>query len=242
MQRKDFIKLNVLAGMGLSFVNFDQSTNKPSNLLLTGKEKPNFSVNKILDVSAYQAFEKMHTAALKDNIDIRILSGYRHFNDQLRIWNKKYERYKKQNLSEEEIFNRISTYSAIPGTSRHHWGTEIDIIDAKAPSPKNGYLVPENYGNDNIYGDLYRWMSAYGTDFGFYLVYTNVENRNGFKFEPWHYSYKPLAQNYLKHFSRLDLVEDVKDENIGGNDYIDKNCLLSYFHTHLLGINPLLLP
>ncbi len=242
MQRKDFIKLNVLATMGLSFVSFYQSINKPSNLLLTGKEKPNFSTNRILDTSAYQAFKKMHTAAFKDEIDIKILSGYRDFNDQLRIWNKKYERYRKQNLSEEEIFNLISSYSAIPGTSRHHWGTEIDIIDANAPQPKKGYLVPDNFNKNGVYRKLYQWINTYGSDFGFYLVYTDSEDRNGFKFEPWHYSYKPLAQNYLKHFSRLDLVENIKDKNISGNDFMNKNCLLSYFHTHLLGINPLLLP
>jgi LAS superfamily LD-carboxypeptidase LdcB len=225
----------------LSFFNFNQSITTPSADLLIGHEKPKFNHNKLLEDSAFQSFEKMQKAALKDGVNIRIVSGYRHFNDQLRIWNKKYRRYKKQNLSEKDIFHLISNYSAIPGTSRHHWGTEIDIIDAN-PTPKNGYLNPKNFSTGGIYNKLYQWMNIYGTDFGFYLVYTDEENRNGFKFEPWHYSYKPLSQSYLKHYSRLDLVECIKNDRIGGNGYLDKNCLLSYFHTHLLGINPNLLP
>lgn len=242
MQRLDFIKLNVLAGLGLSLLNIEQKFKDSHKLLLTGRKEPYFSENKILDTSAYYDFVNMKEAAIKEGVNIRILSGYRHFNDQLRIWNRKYLRYKKQRLSEQEIFNRISTYSAIPGTSRHHWGTEIDIIDANAPQPKTGYLIPEHYRKNGIYSRLYEWMHSNGQDFGYYLVYTDNEYRNGFRFEPWHYSYKPVAKRYLRDFSRLDLMEYIKDEKIGGNNYLNKNCLLSYFHTHLLGINPLLLP
>lgn len=242
MQRSEFIKLNILAGFGVSIFKFMQNRMSPYQLLLTGRKEPVLSDNKILDISAYHAFVRMHQAALKDNIDIKILSGYRRFYDQLRIWNDKYSKFKKLKISEEEIFNRISTYSAIPGTSRHHWGTEIDIIDANVIHSKKSYLVPQHYSTDGIYKQLHQWMSTYGQEFGFYLVYTDNVYRNGFRFEPWHYSYKPLAKRYLKYFSRLDPVECVKDEKIGGNDYLDKNCLLSYFHTHLLGINPELLP
>jgi LAS superfamily LD-carboxypeptidase LdcB len=242
MHRLDFIKLNVLAGLGFSFCDFNLAESQINPQLLTGKSKPNLNHNHILEISAFRAYKDMHKAALKDDINISIISGYRSFKDQLRIWNKKYYRYQKQNLSEEEIFSQISTYSAIPGTSRHHWGTEIDIINLNAPRPKKGYLIPENYSESGIYNTLYQWMMNFGQDFGFYLVYTNNEHRNGFRFEPWHFSYKPLASKYLRQFSELNLTDCLKNDKIGCNDYMDKNCLLSYFHTHLLGINPLLLP
>jgi hypothetical protein len=241
MERLEFLKLNVLAGLGFNLINF-QSLNSSLPQFLTGRKRPELCSNKLLDVIAYADFLKMHEAALKDGIKIQIVSGYRNFYDQLRIWNRKYKKYKKQKLSEQEIFNIISTYSAIPGTSRHHWGTEIDIMDANAQKPASGILVPDNYAKDGVYEKLFEWMLSHGQDFGFYLVYTNDPNRNGFKFEPWHFSYKPLAQRYLKQFSRLELTEYLKDDRIGGNNYLDKNCLLSYFHTHLLGINPRLLP
>lgn len=242
MYRKEFIKLNILAGLGLSVLNIDTIKTQPSNLLLTGRKRPLLGSQNLLQKTAHKAFAQMHRAALEDDIDIRILSGYRHFNDQLKIWNRKYTHYKKKNLAEEDIFNRISTYSAIPGTSRHHWGTEIDIIDSNAPRPKAGFLVPQHYQKNGIYSRLYEWMNKNGPDFGFYLVYTDNKNRMGFNFEPWHYSFEPLAKNYLKLFARMDLEKNIKDQKIGGNNYFDKNCLLSYFHTHLLGINPNLLP
>jgi LAS superfamily LD-carboxypeptidase LdcB len=241
MKRLEFLKLNILAGLGFNLFNF-QIPDSTMPLFLTGRKKPELYPNQLLDKAAYPDFQNMYRAALKEGIKIQVVSGYRHFNDQLRIWNTKYTKYKKLNLSEEEIFKNISTYSAIPGTSRHHWGTEIDIIDANAGKPSNGYLNPENYLNGGRYEKLYRWMTEFSEDFGFYLVYTDEEYRNGFSFEPWHYSYKPLARNYLKQYSRLDLVQYVKDDKIGGNNYLDKNLLLSYFHSHVLGINPLLLP
>ncbi len=241
MKRLDFLKLNFLASLGINIINF-QVHQASTPLFLTGREKPKLYRNQVLDQSAYPDFKRMCKAASEEGIKIRVVSGYRDFKDQLRIWNRKYIKYKKQNLSEEEIFNSISTYSAIPGTSRHHWGTEIDIIDGNAKTPSGGLLIPDNFLNGGVYGKLYQWMLDHAEDFGFYLVYTNDPYRNGFNFEPWHYSYKPLSQNYLKQFSRLDLTKFIKDDSIGGNSFLDKNVLLSYFHTHILGINPLLLP
>ncbi len=241
MKRLEFLKLNILAGLGFNLFNF-QAYDSSLPLFLTGKKKPELCSKSLLDKRAYEEFENMYNAALKDGIKIQIVSGYRNFNDQLRIWNRKYDRYKKQKLSEKDIFNIISSYSAIPGTSRHHWGTEIDIIDANAKRPTKGYLIHHNYQNGGVYSKLYNWMTEYAHNFGFYLVYTDNPSRNGFKFEPWHFSYEPLARRYLRQFSRLELTDNIKDDKIGGNDYLDKNCLLSYFHTHLLGINPLLLP
>jgi len=242
MKRLDFIKLNLLATAGLNILSINQNRKKASNQLLTGRQKPVLTQNDILDILVYPDFQKMQKAALKDGIKIQIISGYRSFNRQLSIWNKKYHKYKNLEMSEKDIFKKISTYSALPGTSRHHWGTEIDIIDANSAPPENGFLNPRNYDKDGVYNALYQWMLANSEDYGFYLVYTNDEHRQGFNFEPWHYSYKPLAKNYLKHYSRLELNIDVKDDRVGGSDHIDKEVLLSYFHTHVLGINPLLLP
>lgn len=241
MKRLEFLKLNILGSLGINLFNFQpKKFNLP--LFLTGREKPDLYSNNLMQRKAYPDFQAMYKAALKDGIKIQVVSGYRHFNDQLRIWNKKYSKYKNQKLTEREIFKNISTYSAIPGTSRHHWGTEIDIIDANAKKPLSGMLIPNNYLEGGVYENLYKWMIEFGEDFGFYLVYTNNQYRNGFKFEPWHYSYKPLSNNYLRAYSKLDLEKYVRDDKIGGNNYITENCLLSYFHTHLLGINPLLLP
>jgi len=242
MLRKYFIKISALAIFGISCLTF-QSQNTPiSRDILIGKSNPNLTPNKLIHKEAYAAFLKMHKAALESGIDIQIVSGYRSFDRQLKIWNTKYKQYQKQGFSDKEIIKKITTYSTIPGTSRHHWGTDIDIIDASVTQPKGDLLLEENYHGNGAFCQLQEWMQTYAHEYGFYLVYTDNYQRSGFNYEPWHYSYKPLSQIYLRDFLKLDKQRFFENVNIQGEDNLDQNCLMSYFETHLLGINPKLLP
>ena len=47
-------------------------------------------------------------------------------------------------LSPEENIQKIIEYSTLPGTSRHHWGTEIDIIDGTIQS-QGDVLLAEKF-------------------------------------------------------------------------------------------------
>lgn len=95
---------------------------------------------------AAEAFLSMRAAAQKDGIDMQPFSTFRDFNTQLRIWNHKfagkkplYDEYgrvrDRSAMSEEEVIRHILDWSALPGGSRHHWGTEIDVVDAAAMPP-----------------------------------------------------------------------------------------------------------
>jgi len=43
----------------------------------------------------------------------------------------------------------ILHWSALPGASRHHWGTEIDVIDRAALADgRKAQLIPAEYGAD----------------------------------------------------------------------------------------------
>ena len=85
----------------------------------------------MLEQNTLIAFNKMHEAALEDGIDIKIVSGFRDFKRQMLIWDNKYKKYTAEyKLSPTKAIEEIIRFSTVPGTSRHHWGTEIDIIDA----------------------------------------------------------------------------------------------------------------
>ncbi|MEY3197746.1 MAG: hypothetical protein RL023_399 [Candidatus Parcubacteria bacterium] len=61
--------------------------------------------------------------------DIRITSPYRSFKNQQELWNRKWNtdpRCKDINDPTTKA-RKILEFSQIPGLSRHHWGTEIDI-------------------------------------------------------------------------------------------------------------------
>ena len=97
---------------------------------LLGKANPEFYNKKIPMIKeAGEAFVNMKKEALKEGIKIEIVSGFRSYNRQKQIWNRKFRINKMNGLSPQQNILKIIEYSTLPGTSRHHWGTDIDIID-----------------------------------------------------------------------------------------------------------------
>ncbi|MDX1830146.1 MAG: M15 family metallopeptidase [Lutibacter sp.] len=192
-----------------------------------------------LQPEVFKQFKKMQKAALKSGIKIQIVSGYRSYQRQLKIWNKKYKKYILEGFSPKEAVHKIIEYSTIPGTSRHHWGTEIDVIDAKVKMPSK-LLVEKNYSRNGVYSKLNNWMKNNAKKFGFYLVYTNSNNRKGFKYEPWHYSYKKLSKPMLHQFMKLSILQAVSNNSLKGNVFLTSDFVNNYVDKNVNGINFLL--
>lgn len=139
----------------------------------------------------YNAFLEMHREAKLEGINLKIVSGTRNFFEQKKIWEKKWEAL--DSLSPEERARTILEYSAMPATSRHHWGTDIDINNLE-----NSYFE-EGRGKAE-----YQWLVKNASKFGFYQVYTSQDTgRTGYREEKWHWSYMPLAANYLQQYNEL---------------------------------------
>jgi len=211
---------------------------KFSEFELTGKQNYD-SINeyKNLQKEVYEAFIKMKNAAVKDSIFIEIASGYRSFDRQKLIWNGKYSKYVEAGLSPYEAVHKIIEYSTIPGTSRHHWGTDIDIYDLNAKKTGN-ILSEENYNSGGIYERLKIWMDKHSEKFGFELVYTNKKDRKGFKYEPWHYSFKSISKSMLRDFFKLDIIAFLKIQNLEGREVLTNSFIEKYFSENILDINP----
>lgn len=242
MNRNQFIKLTGFTGIALAaFPQLAFQNTYISHEELIGKGNPPlFGEGFKLRKEAYDAFNNMKNEALKSDISIKVVSSYRDFNHQNTIWERKYKRYRTQGLSAEQTIEKIIEYSTIPGTSRHHWGTDIDIVDANAKQPSN-LLDPINFEANASFGKLKQWLDIHVNSFGFYLVYTNESMRKGFKYEPWHYSYKPLSQQFLSEYKKLDLVELLKREKFMGSPHFSEEFISKYLTENLLDINPELL-
>lgn len=195
---------------------------------------------KNLQPEVYTAFLKMKKEALKENIHISIASGFRNFNRQKLIFERKYNRYQKQGFSKIKILNKIIEYSTIPGTSRHHWGTDIDIVQKVETMPKN-LLVPSNYSSEGPFCRMKEWMDANANTFGFYLVYTENINRTGFKYEPWHYTYAPISKKLLIQFLEKNIEGKIYSEINQLGVQIDTTFFKKYITSHIKGINKQLL-
>ncbi|WP_456462318.1 D-alanyl-D-alanine carboxypeptidase family protein, partial [Lutibacter sp.] len=120
---------------------------------------------------------------------------------------------------------------------RHHWGTDIDLIEEVIKLPER-LLTEENYINNGVFSNFKRWMDKNSEKYGFYLVYNDDVDRKGFKYEPWHYSYKKLSHPMLKEFLKIDLIALLQSVNLKGNKYITPVFLQKYTNENVLDINP----
>ncbi len=164
-----------------------------------------------LNKEVYLAFLKMFNQAQVDGISLKIISGTRNFDEQKVIWERKWKKYK--NLEPLDRAKKILKYSSMPSTSRHHWGTDIDLN-----SLRNSYFEKGQGKNE------YEWLLKNANNYGFYQVYTDKQTgRTGYDLERWHWSYIPLANEYLsfynKHVDYSDIIgfkgsELAKDLNI----------------------------
>lgn len=189
---------------------------------------------------AYLAFLDMRDAARKDGIEIQIVSSFRSFDRQKAIFEGKYERFTEEGLAPIDAIDKIIEYSTIPGTSRHHWATDIDIIDGNQKT-EGDVLVPEKFESDGPFSALKEWMDTYANSFGFYLVYTDIPGRRGFKYEPWHYSYAPLSIPMLTQFRKKNIMELLLEEEFEGIEHFTTGFIKTYIQDNILDINPALL-
>jgi LAS superfamily LD-carboxypeptidase LdcB len=156
---------------------------------------------------AAEAFLSLRRAAVAAGHDLAPVSAFRDFDQQLVIWNAKFRgeralldrdgtRLDVRMLSAEQIVRAILHWSALPGASRHHWGTEVDVFDRAAlPSGARPQLLPSEYERGGVFGALSSWLCAHAADYGFYLPYDS--DRGGVQVEPWHLSFAPLASVLL---------------------------------------------
>lgn len=154
-----------------------------------------------LKKEVYEAFKTMYKSALKDTIKLTVISGTRNFYEQKAIWERKWTKYKYLEPLERAI--KILEYSSMPSTSRHHWGTDIDLIN-----------LNNSYFESGKGKKAYQWLIKHANSFGFYQVYTNKKNgRTGYNLEKWHWSYLPLASTYLNFYNEkisYDAINDFK--------------------------------
>ncbi|MBO5699197.1 MAG: M15 family metallopeptidase, partial [Bacteroidaceae bacterium] len=133
----------------------------------------------------FQAYLAMRDSALRDGITLTIVSATRNFDRQKQIWDRKWQNTQCPKNCPPELRGRtqqaeggcntdslqlacdiykvhsIMRYSSMPGTSRHHWGTDLDFISVE----------PEDW----THGEglrIYNWLCANAHKFGFFQPYT----------------------------------------------------------------------
>ena len=208
---------------------------------LIGKSKPILTKGKDYRLlpEVATAFEKMRTDAKKAGFDICVISSYRNYAYQNGIWEKKFKANKTKGLSDIKNIEKIIEYSTIPGTSRHHWGTDLDIIDMTKGIPLDP-LHEKHFNEGGQMRNFKLWLDENASKYGFYLVYTNDSKRKGFKYEPWHFTYKPISEKMLAEYQKLDLKNLLQQNKLMGSESFTNEFIEKYKNENILDINTVL--
>jgi D-alanyl-D-alanine carboxypeptidase len=180
----------------------------------------------------YQAFLDMAAAAKEDGVILQIASATRNFDYQKNLWNKKWTGatlVDGKDLSKSipdglTRFRKILEYSAVPSSSRHHWGTDIDINNA------NVEYFDTSYGKK-----VYDWLKENASAYGFCQPYNEkgTDRINGYNEEKWHWSYLPLAKDFTYRYQELIKNSDIS--GFLGDQYATQEDVIN---NYVMSINP----
>jgi len=143
-------------------------------------------------------------ARAEAGIELAPVSSFRDFDRQRDIWNAKYrgeralldrngEPLDALALAPDARIDAILAWSALPGASRHHWGTDLDVIDRAAlPAGYRPQLIPQEYAPGGVFARLDAWLAESMQRFGFFRPYR--QDHGGVQPEPWHLSHAATAR------------------------------------------------
>lgn len=180
-----------------------------------------------------EGFIKMYESAAKDGIRIVIRSATRNFENQKRIWENKWTgktiledgtNAAKDIQDDLSRAKKILEYSSMPGTSRHHWGTDLDFNSFDNQWFESGEGLA-----------LYQWLTTHAHQYGFCQTYTKMgtDRNTGYFEEKWHWTYMPVSQEITR-----QAKEKIKNEMIQGFLGAETATQIDIVKNFILGISP----
>lgn len=200
--------------------------------------------NHLIHKNVKEPFLKLKNILSQFNINLSLVSSFRSFDHQLKIWNAKASGKRKlfdkdenelnfKDLAPLEIMHSILRWSALPGASRHHWGCEIDIYDQNVKDKAQVNLTLKECHDD--FQLLYSHINSYLEEYGFYRPYDI--DRNGVSPELWHLSFKEISKECLDNFS-IDLIKKsilATDEMLLKDEVL--NHLEEIYQTYIINVS-----
>jgi len=175
-------------------------------------------------------FLNLRRVAMADGFDLVPYSSFRDFERQLAIWNGKFSgdrpmydasgaKLEAGQLTPLERIHAILLWSALPGASRHHWGTDLDLIDGRANA--SGYrdkLTQEAFAPGGPFAPLADWLEMHAARFGFFRPFQGM--RSGVRPEPWHFSFAPIAEKARRALSPAVLAKAIAGAPLLGKELV----------------------
>ena len=185
-----------------------------------------------------EAFARLRADAAGAGFDLRVASGFRSFERQLVIWNDKARglrpvldaREQPIDITSLALCERVFAilrWTALPGISRHHWGTDADVFDAGAVHPEHSLrLTVSECDEGGPFAPLHRWLDARIAShraYGFFRPYIGRGSGTQIAAEPWHLSYAPLAAVCQASFDSGGLNEIFRESGMELRELVESN-------------------
>ena len=179
---------------------------------------------------AFEDYLKMYEHAASEGINFTIRSATRNFEYQRGIWERKWtgETILSDGTAASDLEDFVSRakkillYSSMPSTSRHHWGTDIDLNSFDNAYFESGQGLQE-----------YNWLLEHAGTYGFCQPYTDKSGgRTGYEEEKWHWTYMPLSKDlteYAAGYMTDDMITGFLGSEVAPEIEVVKN--------YVLGIN-----
>lgn len=177
-------------------------------------------------------FEALQQAALKAGFELAIASSFRRFERQTVIWNNKFVGLRPvfddvgnaidiNTLNDEQKIFAILRWSAMPGASRHHWGTDVDVYARNhLPANVSLQLEPWEYLSGHQ-ASFFDWLNRHITQYGFYFPYQ--KDKGGVGVEPWHISHRETTNGLLEQLTPGALKSVLELSEIKGKETLLSN-------------------
>ncbi|MBD2791701.1 M15 family metallopeptidase [Xenorhabdus szentirmaii] len=204
------------------------------------------SGNHRLQFNATKAFLAMQKDAMNAGFKLQPASSFRDFTRQQTIWNEKFRGQRPvlddnsqpldiSKMDDGELCEAILRWSALPGASRHHWGTDLDVYDPfLLPRDKTLLLEPWEYENGGYFEPLTHWLTENMSRYDFYRPFTRHDA--GVAYEPWHISYWPISHEAEHQFNEQILLNAWQDRDIAGINWLKTN--LTYVFDKYIRASP----
>lgn len=161
--------------------------------------------NELVNINTKPSLIAMIAEAKNDGIKLNVVSAFRSYDHQKRIWENKWGNAPLNDINQALYILRYSSY---PGTSRHHWGTDVDLNS-----------VSLGYWETNEGRRVHQWLLNNGPRYGFCQVYSPGRNK-GYSDEPWHWSHMPTANYYFSQITQPNVFRIALTQNIKGGEAV----------------------
>lgn len=175
---------------------------------------------------------KLYETAEKKGLQLDVGSAFRGFDRQLLIWNAKWSGERPVLDDHDQVIDlnaktgleklhAILRFSALPGSSRHHWGTDFDVFDAKKIDAEALQLINAEYDVNGPCYALHQFLSDEKNRCGFFRPY--LKDHGGIAIERWHISHEKAARAFEAELTIESLRECLKNTDILGKTIILEN-------------------